>query len=343
MLEKLGLGGLPAATGQVCDSVMMRSPGGVMLEAIIPEKIFGGKGAVIARKALDQALILNAVRAGAELREDVTVDQLDRNGVVKVRCKGGETLEADVVLGCDGSPSVVRKALGAPPFPSRHAAFAVRAYYADCRPTRPTALCAYWFRDLLPAYGWIFPMRDGMANVGIGMRVDQLERANGKLPALLEQFVAMPEVAKELAGAQRVGKVKGHHLPYGSFATHTVHDRALLLGDAAGFINPLTGEGIEFAMESGELAAETLVDAESRGDLSHRGLSGYQVRCAKRFQVAFRLNHKLQGLFEHPWLVDHALAAARRSQRTQRDLAEVLLGEAPRISWRLMAGLAFGV
>ena len=344
MLERLGLGDLPTSTDSApVDSVYALSPGGVVLKETIPSRLFGGKASVIARQVLDERLVRRAVQAGAELREGVLVEGLERDAHgVLLRCRDGEPLRADLVLGCDGSPSVVRRALGAPDFPRDEGAFAVRAYYENVRLSHPRSFAFFWEKELLPAYGWIFPLPDGRANVGLGMRADQLDTSDTKLPALLEKFCASPRVASELAGARRVGKVKGHHLPYGSFSRHTWFDRALLLGDAAGFVNPLTGEGIEFALESGAFAAEAVAEAVAAGDFSARGLSGYARRWETRFRTAFRLNRRLMWAFERPWLLDRVFRTANRSTSVRAELSDILAGEATHISWRFVAEVARG-
>ncbi|MCC7072050.1 MAG: NAD(P)/FAD-dependent oxidoreductase [Deltaproteobacteria bacterium] len=347
MLEELGLVARdagPPAGGQAISRVYLASPGGVVVKAPMPAHVFGGRSAVVPRELLDQQLVQLATKAGATLREGVMVEglALDEGGVT-VSVRGGEPVRADVVLGCDGAPSVVRKALGAPDFPDEDAAFAVRVYYEGLSLSHPDAYAIFWEGELLPAYGWIFPLPNGRANVGVGLRTDRMRKAGLKLPELLDRFCAMPRASAELAGGQRVGRVRGHHLPFGTFARHLVWDRCLLLGDAAGFINPLTGEGIEFALESGKLAAETLVDAEGAGGFSRAHLAPYERRCSERFTHAFRQNGKLQRVFEHPRLIDNLMRSANRSQRVLDDLASVLLGEAPRVGPRLVAAVALGV
>jgi geranylgeranyl reductase family protein len=343
MLERLGLGTLPGTEAATVDSVYSVSPGGVVLEADIPPRLFGGRACVIPRQVLDERLVQRAVQAGAELREGVRVEGLERDASgIRLTCRGGESLRADVVLGCDGSPSVVRRALGAPDFPERESAFAVRAYYEGVQLSHPRSLAFFWEEALLPAYGWIFPLPGGRANVGLGMRADQLAASGAKLPELMERFCASPHVAAELAGARRVGKVKGHHLPFGSFAKHTLFDRALLLGDAAGFVNPLTGEGIEFALESGAFAAETVAEAAATGDFSTRGLGGYAKRWESRFRDAFHLNRRVMQVFERPRMLDRIIRAAGRSPRVRDELIDIISGDATRLSWRFLAAAAFG-
>jgi len=343
MLERLGVGELPGTEAAPVDSVYSVSPGGVVLEADIPPRLFGGKACIIPRQVLDERLAQHAVRAGAELREGVRVEGLTRDDTgIRLQCRDGESLRADVVLGCDGSPSVVRRALGAPDFPAREGAFSVRAYYENVRLSHPRSFGFFWEEELLPAYGWIFPLPGGRANVGLGLREDQLAASGKKLPELMERFCASPHVAAELAGARRVGKVKGHHIPFGSFARHTLFDRALLLGDAAGFVNPLTGEGIEFALESGAFAAEAVAEAAASGDFSTRGLGGYARRWESRFRAAFHLNRRVMNIFERPRMLDRVIRAAGRDARVCDELVDVISGEATRLSWRFLVAAVLG-
>jgi menaquinone-9 beta-reductase len=257
---------------------------------------------------------------------------------VVLKTASGATFDGDVVLGCDGAPSVVRKHLGAPEFPDDKSAFAVRVYYEGLEKlTHPDAYALFWERDLLPAYGWIFPLGNGRANVGLGLRTDQMralaKKTGEKLPAVFDRFCEMANAKAELEGGRRVGRVRGHSLPFGSFRSQLAFDRALLLGDAAGFINPLTGEGIEFALESGEIAASVLVDAG--GNFTQASLSAYEDKCRARFQKTFDMNQKMQAAFSVPWLVDRIVRAANASDIVRNQLADILLGEAPKITPRL--------
>jgi geranylgeranyl reductase family protein len=347
MLERMGLASLvddksrAGAAATRVDSVYLKSPAGHVLACPLPAHIFGGHAAVVAREVLDHALVEHATKAGAKLVEDFAVSSIERGDRgVTIKSATGDAIAGDVVLGCDGAPSVVRKHLGSPEFPDDKSAFAVRVYYEGLEKlTHPDAYALFWERDLLPAYGWIFPLGNGRANVGLGLRTDQMrdhaKKTGEKLPALLDRFCAMPNAMAELAGGRRVGRVRGHPLPFGSFRSRLAFDRALLLGDAAGFINPLTGEGIEFALESGEIAAAVLVDAGARGDFTRASLDAYEAKCRERFQKTFDMNQKMQAAFSVPWLVDRIVRAASSSDVVRNQLADILLGESPKLTPRL--------
>jgi geranylgeranyl reductase family protein len=344
VLKKLGLGDLPVSEAQSVRAFYCRSPSGRILDADIPEELFGGRACAIPRMVLDEHLVKIAVQAGAELREGVQVDAVEiSENIAKIRCKNGGVIHADVILGCDGSPSVVRRALGAPTFASHLSAFAVRAYYKNVNLTRPNSFGLFWEREFLPHFAWIFPLPNGGANVGIGMRADKLEQNSNKLPALLERFCESSLGQQELKGAHRVGKIKGHHLPFGSTISNITFNRALLLGDAAGFINPLTGEGIELAMESAQFATEAILEADRVGDFSKKGFESYERRCRERFEIPFLLNGRLMQMFEKPKLIDRVCRAAQRSKRLQLELGKIMVGESKRLPLRLLIAAALGI
>ena len=205
---------------------------------------------VIPRATLDQRLVERAVRAGAELREGMRVDHVDVHATrARLHMHDGSTLDVDAVVGCDGMPSVVRRSLGARTFRPDEVAQAIRGIYEGAELPYENALALIWERSVLPAYGWMFPLPGGRANVGIGLRMDQLKSSGRSLRSIYEQFLELPWVSKALANATLVGKAKGHPLPMTADPGAYVFDRALLAGDAAGFVNPLTGEGIEYALE----------------------------------------------------------------------------------------------
>lgn len=320
------------------------SPGGIELFTQLPPGIHGGQALVIPRTILDERLTQRAVRAGADLRQDLRVDQVTvSSSCARLHLHDGSTLDADVVIGCDGTPSVVRRSLGGEPFRQAQTASAVRAIYEDVVWDRERALVLVWDKAVLPAYGWIFPLPEGRANVGIGMRMDQLQAKEANLRRILETFLQLPRIRSLLAKARPVGRVKGHPLPMTCSPTDFVFDRGLLAGDAAGFVNPLTGEGIEYALESGELAGRVVVQAAQLGNFDRRSLMLYSWACADQFLPILRLNGWLRHVFAVPWLLDRLFRASLRSERLREDIARIALGgEGARFSGRMLRGALFG-
>lgn len=293
---------------------------------------------------LDNILFENAMAAGVEFRPGVSVRGVAvEQDQARVLLEDGTGPVARVVIGADGAYSAVRRSLGQAPNEPKHGAWAIRVYYEDADIVAPNAFEICWDKELLPAYGWLFPVGDGKANVGLGIRTDHLNRLNRKLPDLFEEFLERnPYIGPEIRKAHRVGKPRGHYLPFASQTPRTYFDRVLLVGDAASLINPLTGEGIEFALESGQIAAEVIIDALGRGDVSAGALQIYENRWKKAFGPTMRVNNRLQWFFKFPRMVDRIFKAVGSDERTKSELAHLVLGEKPRISWRLVWQFLFG-
>lgn len=321
------------------------SPGGIELFTELPDSISGGRILVVPRETLDERLVQRAARAGAVLREGVRVEHLDLTPKrARLRLEGGETVDADVVIGCDGIPSLVRRAVGAPAFRQTQTAYAIRGIFEGAKLPHARALTLLWDRSVLPAYGWLFPLPEGGANVGIGIRMDQLRAGGQSLRAIFESFLALPRVEAALRGARLRSRAKGHPLPMTTDPGPNVFDRAVLAGDAAGFVNPLTGEGIEYALESGELAGRVVVQAAQLGSsFSRHDLMPYAWACEDQLAGSLRLNGWLRHVFAVPWLLDRLGRAGNRSKALCEDVARIALGAhdarfTARIAWAALTG-----
>lgn len=323
---------------------LLVSPGGVELLTELPKSIYGGQALVIPRATLDERLVQRAVKAGAQLRQGLRVEHLHVDSHrVRLSFHDNSTLDADVVIGCDGMPSVVRRSLGAPAFRANQTASALRGIYDNVALEHENALMLLWERSVLPAYGWVFPLPGGRANVGIGLRMDQLKSSGRSLHRIHAEFLELPRIRRALANATPTSRVKGHPLPMTHSPGEFVFDRAVLAGDAAGFVNPLTGEGIEYALESGELAGRVIVMAAQLGSFFRRDLLPYAWACADQFGTVLHLNGWLRRVFAVPWLLDRIFRAGNRSRALREDIARITLGSedagfTARMAWAALAG-----
>jgi geranylgeranyl reductase family protein len=264
---------------------------------------FARPAAVVPRALLDARLVHVARSMGAELRRHrvraltSVGDGVDIDGVVHAR----------TVIGADGAESVVRRQCGARSAPAGTTAIALRGYTsAEPWPAgeqRLVMTSAHW-----PAYAWVFPVGDGTANVGYGelIRADPPTRAQ------------LTERLHELLPDCPPMTLRGHRLPLSPGRPDVGHGRVLLAGDAASLINPLTGEGIYYAVLSGSLAG-TAAMTQNPADRYRRSL---------RHRLGRHLRHTdgLARLTRRPWLVDLATIAARDSRRAFADLVEIGLG-----------------
>jgi len=303
------------------------------------------------RRVLDEACARAAVAAGASLREEVLVKTLSSDGkrTTGVRLASGEEIATRLVIGADGVHSRVARALGLYRRDPRHSAFALRVYYRGLSRVGSDAFFVYDAR-FLPAYFWIFPLPDGRANVGVG-RFDRFTAPGAPdLKTLYRRFLSENDfVAHLLAGGEPEGRLLGWPLRLGSGSGPGVAPGALLAGDANGFIDPLTGEGIHFALRSGQLAAEVAAAALDGGEADAARLAPYAQRWRAEFADEFyQANRALDLLMSRSGLVDAVVEHARTQPSFAIRLGEVLSGLRPkrdlvslptlaRIGWRYAA------
>src|SRR5215472_10262381 len=263
----------------------VRMVAGSRLKVSWPElSSYPGYGMVRSRPAFDETLARHAQKAGAQLREGVTVTGplLDeRTGrIVGVTARpadhdpgngGGPAsarqFRARVVVAADGNSSRLSVSMGLRRREDRPLAVAVRTYYTS--PRHADDYLEVWLdlwdgRRLLPGYGWIFGMGDGTSNVGVGLLNTAAGRRNIDCRALLRRWLAAMPAEFRLPEEARTQPVRGAALPMGFNRTPPYINGLLLTGDAAGLVNPFTGEGIAYALESGEIAAQVITQALAR-------------------------------------------------------------------------------
>ena len=268
-------------------------------------------GRVIPRLQLD-AWILDAARqAGATILEGHKVTAVEQaTDAVTVRGDGAAgpwQLRTRLLLGADGSNSVVARTLrgGAPPHADR--ILAVRAYFDGVGgPAGQGDICLA--SDGFPGYLWLFPAGGGSANVGVGMVVSTYPRSSRNLREMLLRLIAEDSSVRDrLAAAQMRGKVLGHPLTTYNPRFRLTGDRVMLLGDAAGLINPLNGEGIQYALHSARWAAGVAADCLACDRLDAASLGLYQGRVQENLRLDMALSRLIVQLFRnrnlnHVWL-----------------------------------------
>lgn len=270
---------------------------GVTLDLPWPElATFPGHGLVRTRLDFD-ALVLDRVRErGAVVWEETQVEGPltdDRGVVVGVSLtRNGDRAEvrAPVVIASDGAASRFGTSLGWQRIPSRPMGVAVRTYYRSPR-SAETYLESYlelWRgSDLLPGYGWIFPLPDGTVNVGLGLLNTSPHFQNVDYKRLLDSWLAGFPAEWGFTPRNRIGKVRGGPLPMGFNRAPVARPGLMVVGDAAGVVNPFNGEGIAYAMETGRMAAEVADQALAAGD--PRALRAYPERLREAYEGYFIL------------------------------------------------------
>jgi flavin-dependent dehydrogenase len=224
-------------------------------------RTYPGHGVALARTELDRALRSAALDAGCVgLTARAGYPRLDGGRLTGFELSDGTTLHTDVVIGADGATSRVAAAAGLVDAGQVLWGFALRSYL-DTAVDLPTIVLwdeARWRG--FPGYGWIFPGPGGRANLGVGVGVLGDRTAGGHAARALVPFVGVLQRFGLLDRAARLPTERlGGWLKMGMVGTVPARDRVLLVGDAAGLVNPLQGEGISEALASGRAAAEAVL------------------------------------------------------------------------------------
>jgi menaquinone-9 beta-reductase len=287
--------------------------GGMRLEMPWPDlAAYPAYGLVRPRSDFDHLLAQRAGHAGARLyeRANVTAPVLDeRTGrIVGVRAKtdDGEALfRAPLVVAADGNSTRLSLALGIRKRDDRPMGVAVRTYFRSPRHDDDwlESWLELWEGDkLLPGYGWIFGMGDGTSNVGLGMLNTSGSFRNTDYKDLMRRWLAgMPE-DWGFTEANQNGPIRGAALPMGFNRTPHYTRGLLLVGDAGGLVNPFNGEGIAYAMESGEAAADIIVQALARetSQARERALEAYPTTLRDAYGGYYTLGRVFVKLIGNP-------------------------------------------
>ncbi len=273
---------------------------------------FPSYGYVITRKDLDAMVAARAESAGARLLQGAeavaALAQLPgRAGGALVRDgEHGGTVEirARYVLVADGSNSRFGRALGAQRDRARPLGMAIRGYFASPRHDEAwieSHLDIRRGRDVVPGYGWIFPLGDGRVNVGVGLLSTAARWRQVNTSKLMETFVAWAPPSWCLSPESALSEPTGGKLPMGLSIGPRVGADYLIAGDAAGSINPFNGEGIAYGYETGRLAAEVLDEALRGRDPGH--LRAYDERLEATYGLYYKVASSFMGLMGRPELM----------------------------------------
>jgi geranylgeranyl reductase family protein len=328
--------------------------GGMRLELDWPElSSWPGYGLVRPRSSLDEQLARRAQAAGVKLLEGTTVTGpvLNDNGrIVGVettaeaeekskpesrsdnteRTRGSiRRYHARVVVAADGNSSRLSVAMGLRKRDDRPMGVAVRSYYTSPRHEDDylESWLDLWDGDrLLPGYGWIFGMGDGTSNVGLGMLNTSDAFGKTDYRELLKRWLrSMPEEWGYVE-ENRTEPVRGAALPMGFNRTPQYHKGLLLAGDAAGMVNPFNGEGIAYAMESGELLARVVAQALARPARAEteRVLRSYPQELQAAYGRYYTLGRVFVELIGRPKLMRYATSRGMHHPQLMRFALKLL-------------------
>lgn len=239
-------------------------------------------GRVIPRLILDNWIHEAAAKKGASFLEGSrVVDYTAGEGGVVVQSKSGKntfSLKCKLIVGADGSNSMVSRKLNGNKPSEAYQLLGLRAYYENV--DGPSDRCDIFFtRENFPGLFWLFPTGNGQANIGSAMIASTLPQHQNHVKKILaDQILTNHHFAERIGSGSLKGKIYGWPLTFQDPRSNIIGNRVLVVGDAAGLINPLSGDGIQYALLSGRWAAESISVCLRSNDFSRQALEVYRKK-----------------------------------------------------------------
>lgn len=329
-LEALGLEPEAVASWATVEDVVLRSPAGREVSVRLPGD--GTHAAVAPRRELDAALAeLAASHAGVDLRPGCGIESLSVQGDRVSLAMAGGSAAAPYLIAADGAWSPTRKALDGDPSGRAGGTYrgewhAMRQYYAGGETDR--RLWVWFDPDLLPGYAWSFPVGGGRLNVGLAL-VRRPGWQAGSMARLWTGLLRRPHVREVLGTSEPEATVRAWPIPAtgGRTLLTGAGGRVLFTGDAARLADPMTGEGIGQALESGIAAAEAVLGSAAIGP---RAVADAYRRSLGGLNMDNRMAAGLSGMLRHPLGARAAIRAAGLSGWTSSNFGRWMFEDYPR-------------
>ncbi len=296
---------------------------------------FPNHGAVWPRRRLDAALIDAATAAGADVRFETAGEPVidDRGRVTGVSTPTG-TIHADLVIAATGAPGSVARALGAVRVADEPYGLAIRAYVESPRHADRHLEACLTIRDAhgtqVPGYGWMFPCGDGTVNIGVGALSTMKGFKKLNLNHLLDSYRSL--VQDEWQIGPNLERARAWRLPMSAVKRHG--PGWVAIGDAAGLINPMNGEGIDYGLESGMLAADLFLADPATAP------TRYDQQVGERFDGFLRTGRRFAFVIGHPLLLRSGLRVAVGTHKiadiTLQVMGNLVDGSTPGAAGRVM-------
>lgn len=308
----------------------LSSPKGVQLDIDLIDRL-ETPGYIVRRKDLDNFLFSKAKSLEIETRENTIVKDIefDENDNVKtLHCIDSETskefqLTAKMYIAADGADSLFAKKLNIKN-PPEHFIVALRAYYKNVS-GMDKMIELHLLNNLVPGYFWIFPLSNNEVNVGLGMVIKTKNKKNINLLNEMKNAIAENPLFKErFKDSELVGNIKAWNLPVASFKRKCYGNNYLLVGDAAGLINPLSGEGVGTASLSAKEAALVAIKALD-SQVNQTTLSEYERNIWNIIGHEMKADYRIQKLgHKFPFLINRLIDKASNDDKFRKKFESML-------------------
>ncbi len=327
LLEGLGLDPTPISTWMPVEDVCIRSPSGRTVEFPLPRG--GGQfAAVVPRAELDNALVEQAKAEGAMLVEGAACQGIvEDDGHVALEVGDHGTVKAQFAIAADGMWSPTRKFLGLAPDGYRGDWHAFRQYWSGVAPTATQALWIWFEEEILPGYVWSFPLPDGRANVGFGVRRGGPVAVGdmGKLWRELQKRDHIRAVLGEDAAPETAHRA--WPIPARIDKVPLTSRRTMFVGDAAAATDPMSGEGIAQALLTGIGAANAVL---AGGSDAEQVMADYRRFVRRELFADHRMARRLGRVLATRPGARGAVRIAGLTPWTRRNFARWLFEDYPR-------------
>jgi len=230
------------------------------------------------------------------------------------------------VVVADGANSRFGRALGTTRDRARPLGMALRGYFLSPRHDEGFIESHLDIRDasgaVLPGYGWIFPVGDGRVNVGVGLLTGEGRCRGANTSKLMDAFVEGAPKSWGLSAESLCEPPTGGKLPMGLSMSPRVGPSTLVVGDAAGAINPFNGEGISYGYETGRLAAACIGRALSGGGPA--AVADYERQIRDAYGLYFRVARDFVKLISQPRLMEACVRIGMHSQNTMESMLRIM-------------------
>lgn len=235
-------------------------------------------------------------------------------------------LKAQIVIGCDGVNSIVRRKLTGNKISSGESSVAARGYFRGISECSPDTIELHFIKELLPGYFWIFPLPGNQFNVGLGMPSKKISDNRINLrEELLNIIKNVPYLARRFSGAEMTGEIKGHLIPLCTAKIPISGKRFMLCGDAASLVNPATGGGIGQAMQSGRYAGWHALKCFEKRDYSHDFIKAYDNTVySKIWKENLRYLKVRDYVLEHTAILNFIISTGSKSKLIYKTILSIL-------------------
>ena len=295
---------------------------------------------ILPRLILDELLLQHAVKAGAEFIPQANIVNImnEGNGCLVLEIKNKTALTSKLAVIATGASTALLQRTGllkkTPPIN-----LAARAYFDNVEDLDDT-ITLFFDGVQRPGYGWVFPTSANSANIGCGVFFDNHKSQTTHLRNMVE---SNPFIRRILRNAHQVGSIKGYPLRTDFSSSLSGTGRIFVTGEAAGLVNPITGEGIDYALESAQLTARAILSELDNGLDPTKIQKNYRIALRRKFQNLFFFSRLIQRVYLRDGVLDKALIRIGQKRHLQELVINACFGTAdpvsaftPRTIWNLL-------